>query len=116
MFSFRRFRRWLKESDEERLADEVRDWAETVPGATSVEVCAARGKVKVAGVVRRLRIRPGESFEAVISDGTGEVTAVWTGRASIPGLTLGKRLTLEGMLATEKGRPRMVNPTYEFAA
>lgn len=116
MFSFRRFRRWLKESDEERLSDEVRDWAEGVPGATSVKVCAARGNVKVAGVVRRLRIRPGASFEAVISDGTGEVTAVWTGRENIPGLMLGSRLTLEGMLATERGGPRMVNPRYEFAA
>ena len=74
--------------------------------------------MKVAGVVRRIAIRPVEGFEALealIYDGTGEVNAVWLGRRSIPGLVLGSRLVIEGVLGRERAELRMVNPTFEFA-
>ena len=77
-----------------------------------------RTQVKLAGVVRRITIRPVEGFEAleaVLWDGTGEVSAVWLGRRSIPGLALGSRLVVEGVLGKERERPRIVNPTFEFA-
>jgi hypothetical protein len=112
----RRFLRRFVESDEARLADEVREWAESVPGTTRISSCPSRKPVRIAGVVRRLTIRPREdSMEAVVSDGTGEVTAVWIGRSHIPGLSLGSRLTLEGVLSSERERVRVVNPRYEFA-
>lgn len=106
----------LVQTDEDRLAEEIREWAESVPGTTRIAECPSRKPVRVAGVVRRLTIRPREDcMEAVISDGTGEVTAVWTGRSHIPGLSLGSRVTLEGVLSSERGRVRVVNPRYEFA-
>jgi hypothetical protein len=74
--------------------------------------------VKVAGVVRRITVRPVEgleALEAVLWDGTGEVIAVWLGRRSIPGLALGSRIVVDGVLGRERGRPRIVNPTFEFA-
>jgi hypothetical protein len=55
------------------------------------------------------------TLEAVVSDGTGEVTASWTGRSYIPGLTLGTPLILEGVVASERSGLRMVNPRFEFA-
>jgi hypothetical protein len=106
----------LVQTDEERLAEEIREWAESIPGTTRIGDCPSRKPVRVAGVVQRLTIRPREEcMEAVVSDGTGEATAMWTGRSNIPGLSLGSRVTLEGVLSSERERVRMVNPRYEFA-
>ena len=86
----RRFFQRLTETDEERLAAEVREWSESVPGTVRIATCRTREPVRVAGTVRRITVRPGEGFdslEALVSDGTGEVKAVWNGRRSIPGLS-----------------------------
>jgi hypothetical protein len=37
------------------------------------------------------------------------------GRRSIPGLTLGTRIVVEGVMAEKRGGLKMVNPTFEFA-
>jgi hypothetical protein len=114
----RRFLHRLTESDEERLAEEVRSWAQSVPGAVAVADAPLRTRAKIAGVVRRITIRPVEGFEAlevVLWDGTGEVSAVWLGRRKIRGLALGSRLVVEGTLGLDHGMHRMVNPTFEFA-
>jgi RecG-like helicase len=113
----RRFRRFFTQSDEDRLASEIREWAESIPGTRRIAVCPSREQVKVAGMVSRLRLRPMDgtmSLEAVVSDGTGEVTAAWMGRSHIPGLTLGTPVVLEGVLAQERTGLRMVNPRFEF--
>jgi hypothetical protein len=116
--AFRAYLRRVTETDEERLAQELKEWAQTVPGAVRVAEAKPRTRVKIAGVVRRITIRPVEGFEAlevVIYDGTGEVNAVWLGRRSIGGLVLGSRLILEGVIGREHDELRMVNPTFEFA-
>lgn len=113
-----RIAKFFTQSDEERLDDEIREWAEHVPGTRRIEGCPCREPVKVAGWVSRLRLRPMNgttTLEAVVSDGTGEVTAAWLGRASIPGLALGSGVVLEGVMATERDGLRMVNPRFEFA-
>ncbi len=115
------FRGWLRrvaETDEERLAQELRDWASRVRGTVRIAGAPLRQRVKVAGVVRRITVRPVEGFEAlevVVHDGTGELVAVWLGRRSIHGLVLGSRLILEGVIGREHGQLRTVNPTFEFA-
>ena len=114
---FAGLRRYFTQSDEERLADEVREWADSVPGARRIEGCPSRERVKVAGWVGRLRLRPLDgqpTLEAVISDGTGELTAAWLGRSSIPGLMLGSGIVLEGVIASDRNGLRMVNPQFEF--
>jgi cytochrome c-type biogenesis protein CcmE len=114
-----RLRRRFTESDEERLAQEIEDWASGVPGSVRIDSCPTRRRVKIAGVVKRMTVTPvqgSESLEAVISDGTGEVSVVWMGRRAIPGLTLGTRIVVEGVVAGDRGGRRMVNPTFEFAA
>lgn len=115
----RRFFRRMAESDEQRLAEEIRRWAAAVPGTVRIADAPNRSRVRVAGVVRRITVRPVagfESLEALVSDGTGEVAVVWMGRRSIPGLTLGTRLVVEGVVAEQRQSRRMVNPTFEFAA
>ena len=116
---FRRFFRRMAESDELRYAEEIRAWAESVPGSVRIAEASPRSRVKLAGVVRRITVRPlegHESLEAILSDGTGEVTVVWMGRRTIRGLSLGTRLVVEGLLAEQRGEDRMVNPSFEFSA
>ena len=114
----RRFRRFFTQSDEERLDAETREWADGIPGTRRIAGCPSREEVRLAGLVSRLRLRPmngSMTLEAVVSDGTGEVTASWTGRSHIPGLTLGTPVLLEGVVAQERSGLRMVNPRFEFA-
>ncbi len=108
----------LNESDETRLADETRAWADSVKGSIRIADAPLRQPVKVAGVIRRMTVLPmegKEALQALISDGTGEVTAVFMGRRGIGGLSLGKRVVVEGVLGEQRSEIRMVNPRLEFA-
>lgn len=108
----------LNESDETRLAEETRAWAGTVEGSTRIADATLRQPLKIAGVIRRMTVLPmegKEALQALISDGTGEVTAVFMGRRGIGGLSLGKRVVVDGVLAEHRGEIRMVNPRLEFA-
>jgi hypothetical protein len=49
-----------------------------------------------------------------VSDGRGMVTAVFFGRKKIGGLTPGRRLVVEGMVAPLGNRAFMYNPVYEL--
>jgi RecG-like helicase len=113
----RRFLARLSESDEDRLAEELRTWAASVPGTVRIAEATPRQRVRVAGMVRRITVRPVEGFEAlevVLTDGTGMMSARWLGRRGIRGLALGSRLVVEGVLGQEGGQKRIVNPTFEF--
>jgi RecG-like helicase len=119
MGALRRFLNRLTESDESRLAEEIREWAETVPGAVRIAGAPMRTRVKVAGVIRRLTVFPmqdNESLEAVVYDGTGEVVIRFMGRRAIGGLGLGTRVVVEGVLGEQRGEVQMMNPRLEFTA
>ena len=109
----------LTETDEARLAEEIRAWARTVPGVVPIAEAPLRTPVRIAGVVRRITVLPmagNESLEAVISDGSGEVTVVFMGRRGLPGLNLGTRVVVEGVAGRQRdGTLRMVNPRFEFS-
>jgi RecG-like helicase len=117
MSALRRFLQRLTETDEQRLAEELRQWAQGIPGTVRIADARLRDRVKVAGMVRRITVRPVQGFEAlevVLTDGTEELSARWLGRRSIPGLVLGSRLVIEGVLGQDQGVRRIVNPTFEF--
>lgn len=117
MGALRRFLERLTESDEARLASEVRQWADQVVGSVRIADAPLRRRVRVAGVIRRLTVFPmqdNESLEAVVSDGTGEVVVRFMGRRAIGGLSLGTHVVVEGVLAEQRGSIRMINPTLEL--
>lgn len=110
--------RRIRESDELRLAEEVEGWAAAIPDTVRIAAAPIRAQARIAGVVRRITIRPeggAESLEALISDGTGELTVVWMGRRAIKGLTLGTYVVVEGLVAEHRNGLRVVNPKFEFA-
>jgi hypothetical protein len=50
-----------------------------------------------------------------VTDSTGEVSAVFLGRAHIAGIEPGNRIRLEGKVGIgADGRPTMINPAYEL--
>jgi hypothetical protein len=116
--ALRGFFQRLGQTDEERLAGEIRKHAESIPDTRRLDACPSREPVRVTGVVRRLTLRPSNgttTLEALVTDGTGEIIAAWTGRDHIPGLALGTQVILEGVLGKDRNRLRMVNPDFEFA-
>lgn len=109
----------LTQDEGERRAASVYDWARTIAGTTPMDRAEPRTLAKLAGVVEGLRVsrRAGvASYEATLSDGTGRVTVTFLGRGSVPGLSLGRRMVVEGRLGGTAGALQVMNPAYEFAA
>ncbi len=76
---------------------------------------------RIAGEITSVRIVPprGEGspwLEVTVTDGTGSVIAMWTGRRRIPGIAPGKRLIISGRGAPTGagGRLQFLNPEYEL--
>jgi RecG-like helicase len=119
MGALRRLLDRLTETDEARLAGEVRDWAATIAGVTPIADAPLRQRVRLAGQIRRLTVFPmkdNEALEAIVADGPGEIVVRFTGRRAIGGLGLGTKVVLEGVLAERKGSRQMMNPQLEFTA
>lgn len=113
-----RFFKRFSQDEADVRAGAIREWARAVPGAVPIDGVAPRTVVLIAGVVEAIRVRPREgvqAVEAVVTDGSGTVTAVWLGRRSLPGLSLGRRMILEGRFGGSAGQLQVVNPRYEFA-
>jgi len=78
----------------------------SVPRRTPVVVC---------GKVTRLRTRPTHgipTFVITLRDETGFVTALWTGRRGIGGITLGRTMCLEGVCTDGPDGATFMNPAY----
>jgi len=84
-------------------------------GATAIVAAQPRVAVRVEGEVTRMRARPTTGVPALavtISDATGSVVAVWTGRRSIGGLTLGRHVLLDGVAVRRGQVLEFTNPAY----
>lgn len=97
---------------DDTMRRQLDSWCQLFDGCTRIEDLESRAHATALGVIQRLRYVPGESMEAVVSDGTGRLRAVWTGREVMSGLELGRGLRLEGTVCTEGGDRVMRNPTW----
>ena len=106
----------VAELDTERL----RDYCSRFEGVTPIAEAKPREEVSVVGEITNLRIVPKPDgspwLEATISDGTGHLVAMWTGRRKIAGVNAGKRLLVRGRGAPtgSGGRLLIYNPSYEL--
>jgi hypothetical protein len=105
----------VSELDQRRL----RDFCTGVADVTPIADLHARVEAAVVGEVTSLRIVPHEGspwLEATISDGTGSLVVMWTGRRRIAGVTPGRRMIVAGRGAPygRQGRLRLLNPRYEL--
>ncbi len=87
-------------------------------GVTPIGEIAGPGRAAVEGRVRVVEIRPVERNSVLaceISDGTGDLTALFYGRSHIPGIVCGARVRLRGSVGIRAdGHPVMINPAYEL--
>ncbi|WP_116998039.1 OB-fold nucleic acid binding domain-containing protein [Desertimonas flava] len=74
-----------------------------------------RRPIRVGGEISRVVIAPRHgvpTLEVMISDGSGSITAVFTGRRSIGGIEHGRAVILEGVAVPERDRNVIFNPAY----
>jgi hypothetical protein len=60
--------------------------------------------------------RPWVRTDAALSDGTGSLVLRFFGRASVPGLVVGRQLIAQGTPGLVNGAVVMINPLYSFVA
>jgi amino acid transporter len=87
------------------------------PGVNPISSLNPPGRATVEGRVGVMEIRPVDHNTVLaldISDSTGDLTALFYGRSSIPGLICGARVRLRGQVGIKNGVPVMINPAYEL--
>lgn len=102
-------------ADATDLIDPFDPTADLRATAVAIAEAAPRRRVVVEGTVTRMRARPAHgvpSLAVTVTDDSGSVTAVWTGRRSIGGVTLGRRLLVEGVGTLVGDRLEFTNPAY----
>lgn len=88
-------------------------WREQFPDAGAIGAVRPRHRQTCVGVVRKIRLDPGRGLEVTVEDGTGRLTATFTGRSNLPGLELGGGLQLTGTVALNgDGDAEMLNPGW----
>ena len=76
-----------------------------------------RELVHVRGKVRSMRVQPWAgvaTLEVTVYDETGGIVVVFTGRRSIPGITLGRQIEVSGRSNRHRGYLSLVNPHYKL--
>lgn len=104
----------VEELEQERLHDRLAHLHLTPIGELE-----PRSRVKVGGEVIRTRLTPVsgvQTYEITVSDGSGRVVALFTGRRHMAGLEHNRAVVLEGVARLEHGRLVMLNPAYTLLA
>ena len=119
--AFRKLLQRLTTSDADLDRERLRQFCADVPGVTPIGDAQPRQEITVAGEISSMRIVPragSPSLEATVSDGSGMLVVVWTGRRRIAGISPGRRLLLSGRGTDQGGRGRilLMNPRYELLA
>jgi hypothetical protein len=113
---FRRALRGLASSQDEREAEELRDFSADC-GARSIKNCQDRELVTVAGTLRTVTYSPRggvPALEGELYDGSGTVTVIWLGRRKIAGIQPGVELIVSGRIGVVDGDRVIFNPRYEL--
>ncbi|MFN8018757.1 MAG: hypothetical protein U0P45_11615 [Acidimicrobiales bacterium] len=100
----------LKAMEGERLQTRLADL-----GVQPIADAPTRVPVLLAGEVQGLQVVPrlgSPSLEVTLSDGSGRAVAVFTGRRKLGGVDPGRRILIEGVGRTERGRMVVLNPAY----
>ena len=105
----------IAELDAERL----REFCAGQIACTPISSLEPRRPGTIAGEISSVRIVPHDGspwLEATITDGTGTMIAMWTGRRRIAGIAPGKRLMVTGRMAPTGMSSRLMvyNPAYEL--
>jgi hypothetical protein len=106
----------VAELDKEKL----RDYCAQFEDVTAIGEAQPRVELTAVGEISSMRIVPRPDgvpwLEATLSDGTGQLTVMWTGRKRIAGVNAGKRIMITGRGAPKGpgGRLLIYNPKYQL--
>ena len=88
-------------------------WREQFPDTVAIGDLVPRARQTCVGVVEKIRLDPGRQLEVSVDDGSGMLTAIFTGKSNLPGLELGAALRLTGtVLSNGTGEVQMRNPAW----
>lgn len=110
----------LRTPVEELDGELLREFCANRPGVVPIADVQPRQASTIAGEISSVRIvnKPGGApwLEVTITDGTGKLVAMWTGRRKIAGIKPGRRLVITGRSAPTGpgGRLMIYNPLYEL--
>jgi hypothetical protein len=113
---FERLSKPTRVLDQEKL----RLFCASHPEATPIVEVRPRASAIIVGEIASLRIVPrangSQWLEATVSDGTGTVVAMWTGRRRIAGVHPGQKISIHGRGAPlgPGHRLQILNPEYEL--
>jgi len=100
----------VHELDREQLTDFCDEC-----GLTPITDMVERTQVRIGGEVRSVRVVPragAPALEVTITDGRGTATAVFLGRRKIAGMAPGRRVAVQGVVASIANRNLIFNPLY----
>ena len=98
------------------------EWPAPPPGTDPIGSLRQPGHATVQGRLHAAEIRSGKAagntvLACEVGDSTGQLTAVFYGRAQITGVEPGTRIRLHGAVGIgADGHPAMINPAYELLA
>lgn len=106
----------LATSAKEHEAQELQKGCVEV-GAVPIKDLPDRERVRVAGTLRTVTLRPRAGVPALVAelyDGSGSISLVWLGRRQIPGIEPGRALVACGRLTRDNEKPVIFNPRYDL--
>ena len=95
------------------VADEVLPPDGCIPISTVVH----RRPARISGRVHAIRVQPRAgvaTLECTLADSSGSITVVFLGRRRVPGISVGTRLIVDGVVGDHHGNEAILNPTYEI--
>ncbi len=117
---FRSFAKRLTTSVSDLDSEALREFCSDHSACQKIADVVPREEASVVGEISSVRIVPHNGqpwLVASISDGTGYVEVMWTGRREIAGVTPGKRLVVSGRFAPARPGSKtlnLMNPAYEL--
>jgi hypothetical protein len=86
-------------------------------GATPINELPDRERVRVAGTLRTVTLRPRAGVPALVAelyDGSGSISLVWLGRRQIAGIEPGRAIVCYGRVTRDGDKRVIFNPRYEL--
>jgi hypothetical protein len=92
---------------------------EAAPVTAPINQARWRNRIRATGTVRALKVQvteTGTSLGCEIGDEAGSLLLVFPGRRRIPGIELGARVLVEGMVGLWRRQLAILNPYYELVS
>ena len=87
--------------------------------ATPVAEVQSRVHTTVMGQITSIKTQPSRGLPNLVmkvTDESGSATVTWSGRRSIGGITLGRKILITGVAMRTDGIVAFVNPEYQLLA